>query len=58
MKFSVKRPPTRRQYIQNVEKKISNSEFTGDIKALIPPFENYESSEAWDLIKTQFIEML
>ena len=57
MNFSVKKPPTKKQYIQNVEKKISDSEFTGDIKALIRPGENYESSEAWGLIKSHLVDM-
>jgi len=58
MRFLVKKPPTRKQYIQNIEKKITDEEFTGDIKALIPPGEYYEATEAWYFIKNQILDMI
>lgn len=58
MKSSVKISPTRKQFIQNVESKLTDDEFVGDIKAIINPDENYNPVEAWKLIKYQIINKL
>ncbi|HOB85560.1 MAG TPA: nucleotidyl transferase AbiEii/AbiGii toxin family protein [Bacteroidales bacterium] len=56
MKSSVKTSPTRKQFIQNVESKLTDDEFVGDIKAIIRPDENYNPCRAWELIKDQIIK--
>lgn len=58
MRSSVKITPTRKQFIQNIEMKLSDDEFLGDIKAIIRPGENYNPFEAWDIIKEQIINKL
>lgn len=58
MKASVKISPTRKQFIQNMESKLTDDEFIGDIKAIIRPDENYNPVEAWELIKNQLISKL
>ena len=58
MKFSVTTHPTRKQFIQNIENKLTDDEFIGDIKAIIRPEENYSPFEAWGIVKKQIINKL
>jgi predicted nucleotidyltransferase component of viral defense system len=58
MKFSVTTSPSRKQFIHNIEEKITDDEFLGDTKALIRPDEKYDPIEAWNLVRTQIIEMI
>jgi predicted nucleotidyltransferase component of viral defense system len=58
IKLSVKKPPTRKQFIQNIEKKLLDDEFLGDIKAIIRPDERYDPFRAWDLVRNQIIDKL
>jgi predicted nucleotidyltransferase component of viral defense system len=58
MQFVVKQPPTKKQYLQNLEAKIQDSEFLGDITALIRPTVKYDQQIAYKLIKEKLIEKL
>ncbi len=58
MKFSVAQPPTRKQFLRNMEEKIIDDEFLGDTKALLRPDENYDANAAWELIKTELVERI
>ncbi len=51
IKFSVGQAPSQQQFIDNMEAKLNDSEFTGDITALVRPMENYNQNEAYDLLK-------
>ena len=56
--FVVDNPPTQKEYLQNMELKIQDSEFLDDINLLLRPDENYNPLEAWRLVKSQLIEKL
>lgn len=58
MKFVVDQPPTRKMYLQNMEAKIQDDEFSGDITALISPTEKYDQQQAYELVRTEIIENL
>lgn len=58
MKFVVSQSPTRKQFLQNMEAKMLDSEFLGDIAAIVRPNEAYNPYEAYDLVKTQIIEKI
>ncbi len=58
IKFSVNHPPTRKQFLQNMEAKIIDGEFLGDTKSLLRPDENYNPGEAWELVKTELVEKI
>jgi predicted nucleotidyltransferase component of viral defense system len=58
MKFVVDTPPSSKQFILNMEAKILDSEFLGDITALIRSNDIYEAFEAYQHIKNQLIEKL
>ena len=56
--FVVDNPPTQKEYLQNMELKIQDSEFLDDINLLLRPDDNYNPLEAWELVKNQLIEKL
>jgi len=58
MKFSVNTPPSRDQFIQNMEIKMQDDEFIGDITALIRPVEAYDPYAAYELVRTELIERM
>jgi hypothetical protein len=58
MKFSVAKPPTKKLFLLNLEEKMKDSDFLGDIKALIRPDEIYDSNKAWEVIRKELIEKL
>jgi predicted nucleotidyltransferase component of viral defense system len=58
MRFSVKNPPTRREYILNMEEKLADSEFLGDTKALLRPDVPYDPKEAYDLVKSTLLDSI
>lgn len=58
MKFSVANPPTRKQFLRNMEEKIVDDEFLGDTKSLLRPDEKYDPNEAWELVRTELVEKI
>jgi predicted nucleotidyltransferase component of viral defense system len=58
MKFVVDHPPSQKLYLQNMEEKMQDDEFLGDIAALIRPDEVYNNAEAYDLVKKKLIEKI
>jgi len=58
MNFVVTNPPSRKQFIKNMDDKMSDDEFLGDTKALISPDEKYSPYEAWELVKKELVEKI
>jgi hypothetical protein len=56
MRFVVEQPPTQKLYLQNMEAKMQDPDFLGDITALIRPTEKYNQQAAYELVKTSVIE--
>jgi len=56
--FSVDNSPTQKEYLLNIEQKIVDSEFLGDIEMLLRPDEKYNPVEAWELVKEVLIKKL
>jgi predicted nucleotidyltransferase component of viral defense system len=56
MAFSVDSPPTRRQYLRNLEEKMEDPDFQGDIFALLRPGTEYDQSEAFTIVIDELIE--
>jgi predicted nucleotidyltransferase component of viral defense system len=55
MKFVVDHSPSQKTYIQNMEAKMQDSEFLGDITGLIRPTEKYDQKVAYEIVKTELI---
>jgi len=58
MAFSVEKPPTQKQYIQNIEEKLKNPDFEGDIYGLLRPGVEYDQNAAYELIKSELLEKI
>ena len=56
--FSVDNPPTRKQFLRNLETKMQDNEFLGDTLALLRPTEQYDAHKAFNFIKDELIEKL
>ncbi len=50
--------PTQKVFLQNIEAKIKDDEFTGDIAALIRPTEKYDQLTAFELVRIELLEKL
>ena len=51
MKFVVKQLPTKKMYILNMDEKITDPEFTGDIFGLLRPGVQYDNKKAYEVVK-------
>ncbi len=58
MAFSVDKPPTKKQFLLNLEQKLEDPDFEGDIYALLRPGVEYDQTKAYELIKTELIEKI
>ena len=58
MDFVVDRPPTRLVFLQNMEAKMQDKAFIGDLAGLIRPSEEYDHRLAYERIKRTFIDRL
>jgi predicted nucleotidyltransferase component of viral defense system len=47
MSYSVGKPPSKKNYLKNIELKMQNKEFRNDIKGLLKPSEDYNIEEAY-----------
>lgn len=55
MEFVVDEPPTQKLFLLNMEAKMQDQDFLGDITALIRPTEKYNCEEAYELVKEKII---
>jgi predicted nucleotidyltransferase component of viral defense system len=58
MEFVVEQPPTKKLFLQNMELKLNDDAFSGDIKALIRPEEYYDQAAAYEIVKIEILEMM
>ena len=58
MKFAVNKPPTKKQYLKNIELKMKDREFLDDTVSLLRVEENYDHIEAYEMIKADILERI
>lgn len=58
MEFSVGNIPSQKEFIQNMELKLQDNYFVGDIVALIRPNEPYNHQTAYELIKKELLDKM
>ena len=58
MNFSIGQSPTQTQFLLNMDEKMENPEFEGDIYALLRPDIEYDQDHAYEIIKEQLISNL
>lgn len=51
-----KKPPSKKEFLLNIEVKENSTEFTGDMEGLLRPEIKYNQSEAFNWLKTELIE--
>jgi predicted nucleotidyltransferase component of viral defense system len=56
--FAVNEPPTQKVYLENMEAKMQDDEFLGDIVALIRPTEKYDMKTAFELVRLELLEKM
>lgn len=49
---------TSKAFIDNMEEKLQDEEFTGDISGLLKPDINYDTSVAWDYVKNSIVNKI
>lgn len=58
MTFVVEQPPTYKQFVQNMEEKMQDTDFLNDSQMLLRPELSFNAIEAYPLIKNKLIERL
>ena len=58
MDFSVDEPPTQKAFLQNLEAKMQDDEFKGDMAALIRPTEMYDQATAFEWVRKELLEKI
>ncbi|THV60825.1 nucleotidyl transferase AbiEii/AbiGii toxin family protein [Flagellimonas alvinocaridis] len=58
MNFSRGQSPTQKQFLLNMDEKIEDPDFGGDIYALLRPDVTYNQKEAYQLIKSELLEQI
>lgn len=53
-----KRPPSKKEFLMNIEEKENDPDFTGDMEALLRSGISYNQKEAFDWLKTELIERI
>ena len=56
MAFVVEQPPTRKQFLANIETKLKDNEFITDMYAIIRPGISYRIEEAWEFVREILVE--
>lgn len=55
MAFSVGKPPSKKEFLLNIEAKQNDPNFTGDMEALLRPEIAYDQEAAFEWLKTQML---
>lgn len=58
MQYSVDKPPTQKQFLSNMEEKMTDLEFTNDIQIVLKPGVEFGNEKAWEMVKKGLIERL
>lgn len=56
MKNAVDKPPTKKQFLLNMNEKMADSEFLEDIRLVLKQGVFYDNKEAWDLVWRKLIK--
>jgi len=53
-----KRPPSKKEFLLNIEEKENSAEFTGDMEALLRPEIKYNQNDAFNWLKKELIDKI
>lgn len=55
---TAKKPPSKKEFLKNIEEKENNPDFTGDMEALLRPEIKYDQQDAFMWLNTEIIEKM
>lgn len=58
MEFVVDKLPTQKEFILNMEEKMKDKEFTGDIQMILRPGIEYDNKKAYEFVRKEILEKL
>jgi predicted nucleotidyltransferase component of viral defense system len=58
MENAVDKPPTQKQFLANMNEKLSDKEFTEDIRVVLKRGVEYDNEVAWELVKKELVEKI
>jgi predicted nucleotidyltransferase component of viral defense system len=58
MKFSVDKPPSKKEFLLNIEAKENDPDFTGDMEALLRPEIKYDQEAAFEWLKNNLLQSI
>ena len=58
IRYSVDKPPTQKQFLINMEEKMTDREFLEDIHIILKPGIEYNNEVAWEMVRKEIIEKL
>lgn len=58
MDFSVENPPTKKQFLANIEEKMKDKEFFQDIHSILKPNVEYDGVKAQEIVTTRLIDKI
>lgn len=58
MEFSAGQPPTAKMFIANMDEKMGDREFANDIHVILRPGIDYKNEEAYELVKSELLEII
>jgi len=58
MRFVIGKPPTKKQFMLNLEEKEEDKNFSGDIEGLLRPEIEYDQQKAFEWIKQTIVEKM
>jgi predicted nucleotidyltransferase component of viral defense system len=58
MNKAVEKPPTKKQFLANMNEKMTNPEFMEDIRLVLRQGIVYDNEGAWDLVRKQLVEKI
>jgi hypothetical protein len=58
MKYSVDKPPTQKQFLVNMEEKITDKGLLDDIYIILKQGVEYNNEKAWGIVRNELIEKI
>jgi hypothetical protein len=58
MENAVDKPPTQKQFLINMNEKMTDTEFGEDIRLVLKQGVEYDNEVAWELVKKELVEKI
>jgi len=58
IQFVVEKPPTQKEFLLNIEEKMKDKEFTGDIQMILRPGIEYDNHKAYAFVTKELVEKI